>query len=206
MHTVHVRVNDASTGQPTQVRLRLTGPEGDYFPPLGRLKEFATGRNQDVGGNVLVGLKPHAYIDGSCEVPLPAGPLHVAIDKGPEYTPLRLETTLAPGQLALRFTVERCADLRQERWYSGDTRATFLAPHAALLEGTAEDLAVLNLLACVGRLAGPFQKDYPAIPNLLAFSGQRPALEAPGHLVVVNTHNTPPVLGSLGLLNCHRVV
>src|SRR5262249_34698588 len=45
-----------------------------------------------------------------------------------------------------------------------------------------------------------------AIPNLLAFSGQRPALEMPGCLVVVNTHNRHPTLGSLGLLNCHRVV
>ena len=55
-------------------------------------------------------------------------------------------------------------------------------------------------------IRGPYGKDYPSAPNLLAFSGQRPTLERPGHLVVVNTHNCHPVLGSLGLLNCHRVV
>ena len=27
-HTVHVRVNDAATGQPTPVRIRFTGPDG----------------------------------------------------------------------------------------------------------------------------------------------------------------------------------
>jgi hypothetical protein len=206
MQTVHVRVNDAATGQPTPCRLRLTNAEGEYFPPLGRLREFATGRNQDVGGNLLLGAKAYAYVDGACEVPLPAGVVVAEISKGPEYSPLRVETQLAPGKLALRFTLERWADLRAEGWNSGDVRAHFLPPHAALLEGAAEDLAVVNLLAAECEVPGTHGRTYPAVPNLLGFSGQRPALESPGHLVVVNTHNTHPVLGSLGLLNCHRVV
>ena len=45
-----------------------------------------------------------------------------------------------------------------------------------------------------------------AVPNLLAFSGQSPALQAPGHQVVVNTLNWHPWLGRLALLNCHRIV
>jgi hypothetical protein len=204
--TVHVRVNDAATGRPTPVRLRLTDGEGNYFTPLGRLAEFATGRNQDVGGNVLLGMKPWAYIDGACEVRLPSGLIRALIHKGPEYTPQQLDTTLAPGKLALRFTMTRWIDLRREGWYSGDTRAHFLTPHAALLEGAAEDLAVVNLLATECEVPGTHDKHFPAISNILAFSGQGPALERAGHLVVVNTHNSHPVLGSLGLLNCHRVV
>src|SRR5262245_5697070 len=39
-----------------------------------------------------------------------------------------------------------------------------------------------------------------------AFSGQTPALEAGNRAVIVNTLNTHPVLGRLGLLNCHRPV
>lgn len=206
LHTVHVRVNDAATGQPTPVRIRLFDSEGQSFAPLGRLTEFATGRNQDVGGNVLLGMKPYAYIDGSCEVPLPTGTLQADIHKGLEYRPIQQEFQLTAGKLALRFTLERWIDLSTQGWFSGDTRAHFLTPHAALLEAGAEDLAVVNLLAAPCRIPGPYQRDYPAIPNILAFSGQRPALETPGHLVVVNTHNTHPVVGSLGLLNCHRVV
>jgi hypothetical protein len=204
--TVHVRVNDAATSQPTPVRLRLTDGEGNYFAPLGRLAEFATGRNQDVGGNVLLGMKPWAYIDGACEVRLPSGLVRALIHKGPEYTSQQVDTTLTPGKLALRFAVSRWIDLRQEGWYSGDTRAHFLTPHAALLEAAAEDLAVVNLLAAECEVPGTHDRRFPAIPNILAFSGQEPALERDGHLVVVNTHNTHPVLGSLGLLNCHRVV
>jgi hypothetical protein len=206
MQTVHLRVNDAATGQPTPVRIRLTSPAGDYFAPLGRLTDFNTGRNQDVGGNVMLGVKPWAYIDGTCEVRLPAGPLVVELHKGLEYLPQRQEVTLSPGKLALRFTVQRWTNLRQERWYSGDTRTHFLTPHAAMLEAAAEDVAVVNLLAMECQVPGPYNRTYPAISNLLAFSGQVPALERPGHLVVVNTHNSHPVLGSLGLLNCHRVV
>jgi hypothetical protein len=110
----------------------------------------------------------------------------------------------------LRTTVERWIDLRAERWYSGDLRAHFLTPHAALLEAAAEDLAVVNLLITAdGIRSMVYSLDgrlYPVVSNILAFSGQTPALEQSGHLVVVNTHNVHLPLGSLGLLNCHRVV
>src|SRR5262249_39009768 len=65
---------------------------------------------------------------------------------------------------------------------------------------------VVNLLATECQVPGSYQRPYPAIPNILAFSGQTPLLEQPGCLVAVNTLNTHPVLGSLGLLNCHRLV
>jgi hypothetical protein len=206
LHTIHVRINDAATGQPTPCRIRFTGPQGDYFAPFGRLARFAPDSNVDVGGNVLIGSEPSAYIDGTCEIRLPAGPLTVAISKGPEYKPLLSNFILSPGKLALRFELERWIDLRAERWYSGDTRSHFLTPHAALLEGAAEDVAVVNLLAWPSLVFGANGRQYPTISNILAFSGQRPALETPGHLVVVNTMNLHPVLGRLILLNCHRVV
>jgi hypothetical protein len=206
LHTVHVRVNDAATGQPTPVRLRLTDAAGNYYAPLGRLAQFATGRGQDVGGNLLLGAKQFVYIDGACEVPLPAGPICADLWKGPEYRPQTVETQLAAGKLALRLSVERWTNLREQGWYSGDTRAHFLGPSAALLEAAAEDIAVVNVLAFEDRIKDQVGSTLPVIPNILEFSGQRPALECPGHLVAVNTHNIHPMLGSLGLLNTHRVV
>jgi hypothetical protein len=204
--TVHVRVNDAATGQPTPVRIRFTGADGQYFAPFGRLTEFAWEMGIEVGGNVLLGGQAHAYIDGTCEIRLPAGPLQVEITKGPEYKPFRSVLTLTPGKMALRLELERWIDLRAARWYSGDTRSHFMTPHAALLEAAAEDVAVVNLLAWECLAWGESGRQHPAIPNILAFSGQRPALEVPGHLVVVNTMNLHDRLGRLLLLNCHRVV
>jgi hypothetical protein len=202
MLTVHVRINDA-TGKPTPVRLRLTDPQGWYYAPFGRLKRFAVNPGEGVGGSIRIGPELFAYIDGSCEVRLPAGTVFAEVHKGPEHVPLRRELTLGPGKISLRLTVERWTDLRADGWYSGDTRAVDLSPHAALLEGAAEGLAFVNLLA---RETPPVDDTAPALPNLLAFSGGQPALANNQTQVVVNTLNTHPFLGALSLLNCHRVV
>ncbi len=206
LHTVHVRVNDATTGKPTPCRIRLTDAAGNYYPPLGRLAKFATGRGQDVGGNLLLGTKEYAYIYGTCEVPLPAGTIRAELWKGPEYRPQTVEVALPAGKLALRLSIERWTNLREEGWYSGDTRCHYLSPQAALLEAAAEDLAVVNVLAFEDRITDEAGKSVPAIPNILDYSGQEPAAEMPGYLVAVNTQNTHPLLGSLALLNTHRVV
>ena len=142
----------------------------------------------------------YAYIDGACEIRLPPGRIRVQACKGSEYLPLDEHVDLSPGKLALRFSLERWADLRRDGWYSGDSWA-FMTPHAAMLEAVAEDLAVVDVLVCECSTGGR-----PAIPNILAFSGQRPTLDRPGHLVVVNTLNRHSRLGQLALLNCHRVV
>src|SRR5262245_60865025 len=115
MLTVHLRVNDAATGKQTPVRLRVSGPDGTYYAPLGRAAAFAWGRNEDVGGNLLVGRDRSAYIDGSCEVRLPAGvPLRVQATKGPEYEPLDQTVVLGPGKMALRFALTRWSDVRAD--------------------------------------------------------------------------------------------
>jgi hypothetical protein len=203
---VHVRVNDADTGRPTPVRIRFTDAAGNYYAPLGRLTHFSTVPNQDVGGNVLVGGRAYAYIDGTCEIPLSTAAIDVEIHKGPEYEPVYSRVELAPGKLALRFVVHRTMNSRAERWYAGDARAHFLSPHAALLEGAAEDLAVVNLLIKEHRVADPLQGLLRTFPNIVAFSGRHGALKNDTTIVVVNTLNAHPILGSLSLLNCHRLV
>ncbi len=202
MHTVHVRVNDAATGKPTPCRVRFTDAEGRYYAPFGRLTEF-DGREENIGGNLISDGEKFAYIDGACEIQLPAGLLTVDICKGFEYLPLHEEVNLAPGKLALRFTLERWIDFRKIGWHPGDTEAYWLSPHAALLEGAAEDVAVVNLLA---EEAFPSSYESHVFSNILAFSGQQPALQRPECMVVVNTANKHDILGSLGLLNCHRPV
>jgi hypothetical protein len=207
MLTVHLRVNDEATGRPTPVRLGVTGPDGTYYAPFGRVAEFAAGKNEDVGGNLRLGRDRFAYIDGACEIRLPAGvPLRVRAAKGPEYEPLDREVTLGAGQMALRFAVRRWSHLAAEGWHAGDSRVHFISPHAALLEAAAEDVGVVNLLACAQRLPSPDGTAYETLSNMTAFSGQVPALEADGRMVVVNTLNVHPVLGRVGLLNCHRAV
>jgi hypothetical protein len=202
MLTVHVRVNDAATNRPTPVRIRLVDSSGVCRMPFGRLAEFAVGPGEDVGGQVWLDGDAFAYIDGACEVRLPPGRVRVQVHKGPEYRPLDREVVLGPGQISLRLNIERWVDPHAEDWYSGDGRAHELSPHAARLEGAAEGLDVVNLLA---RHRAP-QGDRPAaFVNLLGFSGTGPALEGPP-CVAVNTCNSHPILGTVALLNCHRAV
>jgi hypothetical protein len=202
MLTVHVRVNDTATGQPTPVRIRLIDSAGVCRMPFGRLTEFATGPGEDVGVQVRLDGDAFAYIDGICEVHLPPGPVRVEVHKGPEYVPVSREVVLGPGKISLRLAIERWTDPRSQGWYAGDCRAHDLSPHAARLEGAAEGLDVVNLLA---RERPPGEGRPAALVNLLAFSGTQPTL--PGSpCVVVNTCNTHSVLGTVALLNCHRVV
>ena len=206
LQQVHLRITDAATGKPTPVRLRITDAAGTYYAPYGRLTEFATGANQDVGGNVMIGTKKWAYIDGACETLLPPGLLHIEIAKGPEYTPIDETITLLAGKLSLRFTIERWSDVRKQGWYSGDTRVHFLSPDAALLEGQAEDVAVVNLLIEPAEVYDQHAKSSDALPNILSFSGQAFARQAVGCGVAVNTLNSHMWHGFLALLHCHRVV
>ncbi len=207
MLTIHLRINDAATGKPTPVRLSITGPDGRYYAPLGRLTEFAAGRHEDVGGHLRLGHERFCYIDGSCEVKLPAGvPLRIRAWKGPEYKSLDETVTLGVGKMALRFEMERVANLREQGWYAGDTRVHTLSPHAAQLEASAEDVAVVNLLAKVQDWPSLDGTLYPSIPNITAFSGQTAALQNDSALVAVNTLNIHPVLGSVAMLHSHRVV
>ena len=208
MLTVHLRINDSSTGQPTPVRLRISGTRGEHYHPLGRMPEFPKGRNEAVGGHLQIGNERWYYIDGACEVVLPAGvPLRIQAEKGPEYQPLDETITLGPGQISLRLTLSRVARSREPNSYSADLRCHFLAPHIGLLEAMAEDLNVVYALAIPEPLLASDGAIYTTVPDLLAFSGQNPALAArPNHYFLVNTLNAHPVLGKIGLLHSHRVV
>ncbi len=198
---VHIRVNDAATGKPTPVRVRFSTTDGRYLPPLGHPAALSPGGSLPAGGNLRLGDKVYAYIDGTCEIRLPSGPVQAEISKGCEYRPLVQTVERAPGKLALRFTIERVSNLAAEGWYAGDTHVLGLPPHAAALEGAAEGLHVVNVLARETQV-----QDATCCPNLLEFSGQEPALVRDDCQVFVNTHHVGGALGDLSLLNCHRVV
>ncbi len=207
MLAVHLRVNDAATNKPTPVRLAITGPNGEAYAPLGRLAEFACGVGEDVGGHVRIGRESFSYIDGSCEVRLPAGvPLRVRASKGIQYRPLDQTITLGLGQLAIRLTIEAWIPRSGENpWMSGDARSHFLSPQAAKLEAEAEGLDVVNVLAKVHHHLATDGNTHASLPSMVEFTGQVPVFDSEP-CVVVNTFNSHPVLGSLSLLNSHRPI
>ncbi len=144
---LHGKVIDRATGRPTPVRLAFRSLEGRYLPPYGHRYEVNTGWFQDYGADVVAAGAPFAYVDGSFQVELPVGEVLVEIAKGYEYGVKRQRLKIAPGQRELTLEVARQFDLRSKGWMTADVHVHFLSPSTAVLEGQAEGLNYINLLA-----------------------------------------------------------
>jgi len=197
---VHVRVADAETGAPLPCRLLVREPTGQLYVPLGYLRDPSVEEGQEVGGHLVQGGDVWTYIDGQCEVRLPPGRLFFQVRRGLRYLPLCTEEDRGLGRIAIRLRMRQVIS-SEPGWYWADTRAHWLTPAAAALEGAAEDLDLVHLLAARWDRPG-----LPRISNLLDFSGQQVLLERYGCKVVVNTYQRGGVWGDLALLHCHRIV
>jgi hypothetical protein len=188
---VHGKVIDRATGRPTAARLAFRSAHGRYIPPYGHRTEINDAWFQDYGGDVKLMDSPFAYVDGTFQVELPAGEVYVELSKGFEYGTVRRRVNIDASQRELTLEVSRFADLRAQGWMTADTHVHFLSPSTAVLEGQAEGLNLINLLAAqwgdlftnVGDLAhGP----------ITSHDGET--------TVWVGTENRQHLLGHLGLL------
>ena len=180
MLTIHIRINDEQ-GQATPVWLKISDDSGRMFVPFGYTPN---------------GDKPIA-IPGTCEVALPSDvPLQIVAQHGPEaFKTLTTRVTLKPGQLTLRFQFTGPLNDTLGWIYGGLCRGG--SPHQVALEGAADGNQIVQLLACQSEQGST---------NFAAFSGEEPTLSKFGCDVVVNTCNSHQVLGTVGLLNCHRPI
>jgi hypothetical protein len=122
------------------------------------------------------------------------GEVYVEITKGFEYAAVRRKLAIEGSQRELALEVSRFTDLRSRGWVTADTHVHFLSPSTAVLEGQAEGLNLISLLAAqwgdlftnVGDLAhGP----------LVSRDGET--------RVEVSTENRQHILGHLGLVGGH---
>lgn len=144
---VHGRIVDASTGKPTAARVHFRAPDGRYFPPYGHRHEVNDNWFEDYGADLQLGQTPYAYVDGTFQGELPVGDVYAEVSKGFEYQPVRQKLDIKPGQRDLELRLDRIADKRSEGWMTADTHVHFISTETARLEGAAEDLNVINLLA-----------------------------------------------------------
>lgn len=144
---VHVRVVDKATGRPVPVRLHLHGAHGEYLPPRGHHRKVNRFWFEDNYPEHVTTHNQYAYIDGACEVDLPLGPVFVEITRGYEVAPVRTQVEITPATDELVFALEHVLDWRSRGWVTADTHVHFLSPQTALLEGQAEGVHVVNLLA-----------------------------------------------------------
>jgi hypothetical protein len=144
---VHGQVVDAASGRPTPVRLAFCSKEGRYIPPYGHRTEVNNAWFQDYGADLKVMDTPFAYVDGTFQIELPVGEVYVEISKGFEYQAIRKKVTIDAHQRELRLEIPRFEDLRSQGWATADVHVHFMVPTTAVLEGQAEGLNLINLLA-----------------------------------------------------------
>jgi hypothetical protein len=189
---VHGRVVDpAAPDRPTSVRISFRSKEGRYIPPYGHRTQINDGWFQDYGADLVLGDASFAYVDGTFQVELPVGEVYVEVTKGYEYQAVRSKLNIQPGQRELNLEIPRLMDLRSKGWVSADTHVHFLSPTTGVLEGQAEGLNLINILAA--QLGDLFTNvgDMP----------QGPLTSKDGETIVwVGTENRQHLLGHIGLL------
>lgn len=191
---LHGRVLDSGTQRPTPVRLAFRSKEGRYIPPYGHRAQINNAWLQDYGADVLWNDVSFAVIDGTFQVELPVGEIYLEMSKGFEYTGVRRKLQIEPGQRELNLEISRLVDFRALGWVSADTHVHFLSPSTAILEGQAEGLNLINLLAAQW---GDLFTNVGDMPHGPLVSGDRETM------VWVGTENRQHILGHLGLLGGH---
>ena len=137
-----------------------------------------------------------SYIPGETSLDLPLGTVFLEVARGFEIRPVRRRTLVESGTEEIVVELEKVLPWRERGWVSADTHVHFLSPGSALLEGSAEGVNVVNLLASQwGEL----------MTNVGDFDGRTTwgSREAGGdgeHLVRVGTENRQHVLGHISLL------
>jgi hypothetical protein len=188
---LHGQVADSASGQPTPVRLAFRSKQGRYIPPYGHRQEINTGTFQDYGADLKLKDTSFAYVDGTFQVELPVGDVYVELAKGFEYQSSRQKLHIDPRQRELKLQVHRLANLRTQGWVTADTHVHYLSPSTAVLEGQAEGLNLINLLAA------QWGDCFTNVGDL----GQGPLTSRDGETMVrMGTENRQHILGHLCLL------
>ena len=193
---VAVRVVEQVSQQPVAVRIHLHGAHGEYLPPRGNHRQVNPYWFEDNYGEFVNVHNQYAYIPGECVVDLPLGDVYVEITNGYEVQPVRTRVSVTPETEVLTFTLEKVLRWREQGWVTADTHVHFLSPSTALLEGQAEGVHVVNLLASQWGEMFSNVTDYDGKSTLGAkeFGGDGE------FLVRVGTENRMQTLGHISLL------
>jgi hypothetical protein len=194
---VTLRAVERGSNKSVPVKLHVHGEWGEYLAPVDRHRIPNPAWFEDYSVD-FSHLDTHActYIPGETSVDLPLGKVYLEVSKGFEIRPVRKVIEVTPDTQEIVIDIEKVLPWREEGWVTADTHVHFLSPMSALLEGAAEGVNVINLLASQwGEL----------MTNVGDFDGKMTwgSKEAGGdgeYLVRVGTENRQHVLGHISLL------
>jgi hypothetical protein len=202
---VTLRAKERDSGKCVPVKLHVHGEWGEYLAPVDRHRILNPAWFEDYSVDFVHGAtwwetsaNAHSctYIPGETTIKLPLGKVYVEVSKGFEIRPVHKIVEVTPATKEIVIEIEKVLPWREKGWITADTHVHFLSPMSALLEGAAEGVNVVNLLASQwGEL----------MTNIGDFDGQTTwgSREAGGdgeYLVRVGTENRQHVLGHISLL------
>ncbi len=202
--TVHLRVVEKGSRKAVPVKLHMHGEWGEYLAPVDRHRILNPAWYEDYSVDFahVGGWSPNSpvhsctYISGETTLKLPLGKVYVEVSKGFEIKPVRQSIVVTLDSQEVVIEIVKVLPWRERSWVTADTHVHFLSPVSALLEGAAEGVNIVNLLASQwGEL----------MTNVGDFDGQTTwgSREAGGegeYLVRVGTENRQHVLGHISLL------
>ncbi len=193
---VALRVVEAGSSLPVPVKLHVHGAAGEYLPPLDRHRLPNPAWFEDYSTDLIHGDHVCVYIPGEISIDLPLGEVFLEVTKGFEIAPVRKTVEVTGDTDEINIELERVLHWRERGWVTADTHVHFLSPGTAMLEGAAEDVNVINLLASQW---GELMTNVGDFDGKSTF-GTREAGGDGEHLVRVGTENRQHVLGHISLI------
>jgi hypothetical protein len=200
---VRLKVIEQGSLRRVPVKLHVHGEWGEYLAPLDRHRIINPAWFEDYSVDFAHIVWPEfgivhscTYINGETTLKLPLGKVYLEVSKGFEMRPVRKVVEVTPATEEIVIEIEKVLPWREKGWVTADTHVHFLSPISALLEGSAEGVNVINLLASQwGEL----------MTNVGDFDGRTTwgSKEAGGdgeYLMRVGTENRQHVLGHISLL------
>lgn len=194
---VKIRVIEKGSNKPVPVKFHAHGASDEYLAPVDRHRQPNNAWFEDYSVDfVHQGTHNCSYIPGETLINVPVGKVFIEISKGFEIKPVRKVVDITPETNEVTIEIERVLNWREMGWVTADTHVHFLSTSSAMLEGSAEGVNIVNLLASQwGEL----------MTNVGDFDGKTTygSKEAGGngeYLVRVGTENRQHVMGHISLL------
>ncbi|MEY9104477.1 hypothetical protein ABH999_000673 [Bradyrhizobium yuanmingense] len=194
---VKIRVLERRSRSAIPAKLHVHGRSGEYLAPLDRRRIPNPRWFEDLGSASLChGDHICTYIPGETVIDLPLGQVYVEVTKGFEVKPVRTIVDITASTEEVIIELDKVLRWRENGWVTADTHVHFLSPMTAMLEGAAEGVNVINLLASQwGELmtnVGDFDGKSTFGSTAAGGNGE--------YLVRVGTENRQHLLGHISLL------
>ena len=193
---VRVRILEKGSGKMVPAKIHIHGEAGEYLSAMHLHRIPNPHWFEDFSPEFVHGTHWCSYIDGDARFLLPEGTVYVEVSKGFEIRPIRRKLKIGPETEELVVELDHVLPWRERGWVTADTHVHFLSPHTAHLEGKAEGVNVVNLLASQWGELFTNVGDFDGRTTL----GSR-EMEGDGeYLVRVGTENRQRILGHISLI------